>query len=435
MSYTQQHIIQRQILEVQLASRENHHPIAEEVTRIFEDQISAQLEQLFDRFAPADRMVSLDTLVLDLGQVSLQQLERDLPTLFLQAAEKELQSSFQQNRSSQQQTEEPSLSIAPQQGKIIEALFQYLRSGNLPWWIEVAHMADFEEKVLPALATASPSEWKQVLSRKPARTRLAYQFGEAVFREVVAILQLTDSGISPYTLTTSTILQKAQQGLSPVKREQLLGQLIHGHTEGTELIAEQTAKKIPPANPSLSSTLEQPYHQAGTYNVKRNVHYVSYAGVVLLWPWLGQFFRKLGLMEGKQFQDPAAQQKAIHLLAYLCTGREDVPEYECLLFKLLCDYPFEEVLLYPSALTTKEKTASEALLLALIQHWSKLQNTQPDSLRETFLQREGKLTHKQEGWQLQVEQEAYDILLSQLPWSISAIKLSWMDEMVWVEWG
>jgi hypothetical protein len=63
-----------------------------------------------------------------------------------------------------------------------------------------------------------------------------------------------------------------------------------------------------------------------------------------------------------------------------------------------------------------------------------LKNTGREALRETFLQRLGKLSPTDHGWLLQVEQKAVDFLLNRLPWGIGVIKLPWMDEKIFVEW-
>ena len=86
-------------------------------------------------------------------------------------------------------------------------------------------------------------------------------------------------------------------------------------------------------------------------------------------------------------------------------------------------------------MTDKEKDLSEKLLEAAIHQWNALKNTSPDSLRGSFLIRQGKLTTKGDRkWTLQVEQKGFDLLLDFLPWSISMIKLPWMTDLLNVEW-
>jgi hypothetical protein len=55
-------------------------------------------------------------------------------------------------------------------------------------------------------------------------------------------------------------------------------------------------------------------------------------------------------------------------------------------------------------------------------------------LRETFLQRPGKLEWHSDKVTLTVETKTVDILLDQRPWSIALIKLPWMALPLYVTW-
>jgi hypothetical protein len=73
---------------------------------------------------------------------------------------------------------------------------------------------------------------------------------------------------------------------------------------------------------------------------------------------------------------------------------------------------------------------------AAIRHWGALGSASPDGLREGFLQREGKLEKRADGWRLIVERKTIDVLLDRLPWGVGMVALPWMgEEVVWVEWG
>jgi hypothetical protein len=86
-------------------------------------------------------------------------------------------------------------------------------------------------------------------------------------------------------------------------------------------------------------------------------------------------------------------------------------------------------------LDVAEQAEAEALLKALIGHWSALRDTSPDGLRGAFLLRPGKLSERGGEWLLQVERQAADILLGDLPWGYSAVRLPWMTGILWVEWN
>ncbi|MEM9824195.1 MAG: contractile injection system tape measure protein [Bacteroidota bacterium] len=66
---------------------------------------------------------------------------------------------------------------------------------------------------------------------------------------------------------------------------------------------------------------------------------VEKAGLVLLWPYLGSFFRRLGLLDGLQFKDEWAQERAVILSYYLAEETATAEEYLMLVPKLLCAWP------------------------------------------------------------------------------------------------
>jgi hypothetical protein len=158
------------------------------------------------------------------------------------------------------------------------------------------------------------------------------------------------------------------------------------------------------------------------------------AGVVLIHPFLGNFFKNLGFLEENSFKDFHCQSKAVALLHFLATGEENPLEYEMILPKFLCEMPANIPIDHTLVLTDEEKEEAHSLLLAAIAHWGVLQGTSPDGLREGFLCREGKLEKEETGWKLHVEQKTLDILLDRLPWNLGLIKLPWMTELLKVEW-
>lgn len=80
----------------------------------------------------------------------------------------------------------------------------------------------------------------------------------------------------------------------------------------------------------------------------------------------------------------------------------------------------------------------DSLLDAVIAHWTALGKTSRAGLRQTFLQREGRLASEYgEGgkhWRLVLKTGPFDMLLDRLPWSFGTIKLPWMQEVLYVDW-
>jgi len=162
--------------------------------------------------------------------------------------------------------------------------------------------------------------------------------------------------------------------------------------------------------------------------------FISNAGLCLLAPYLGAFFKEIGLTEENVFMDKWKQQHAVYLLHWIATKDTD-PTEDLLLFpKLLCGWPLLMPCINTININEKEKYDSEELLSAVIQNWSVLKNTSPDGLRESFLQRPGKLVEEEQQFLVKPEQQSIDLLLEYIPWTFRTILLPWMKKPLIVEW-
>lgn len=159
------------------------------------------------------------------------------------------------------------------------------------------------------------------------------------------------------------------------------------------------------------------------------------AGGVLLHPFLGTLFEKVGLLEAPdRFRDSAARARAVVLAHHLATGAEDAPEPETSLFKLLCGMTLSEPVPRRINLTAAERAETDALLGSVISHWPRLGNTSPAGLREGFLTRPGRLERQPAHWRLTVERRGIDVLLDGLPWTLSHVKTPFMRTLLLVDW-
>jgi hypothetical protein len=162
--------------------------------------------------------------------------------------------------------------------------------------------------------------------------------------------------------------------------------------------------------------------------------YIDNAGLVLLWPYLGRFFEKVGLVEKNRFMNPEAAARGGLLLQYLADGSTEIPEHVLPLNKIMCGLDMDEPVEAILEISDREQEECENLLSAVIKNWGMLKNTTPDGLRRAFLQREGVLKVREGSWLVQVEKMMHDVLLDRLPWSISVVRLPWMDGVLFVDW-
>lgn len=161
------------------------------------------------------------------------------------------------------------------------------------------------------------------------------------------------------------------------------------------------------------------------------------AGLVILHPFLLELFKSLELLDAqKQWASPASQQTAVLLLGWIARGKTDIPEYELIVPKLFCGMPWEEVLDTSLVLNETHIHTATQLLEAVIGHWSAVGKISPDGLREGFINRQGKLTSRKNGWLITVEKRAQDVLLARLPWGYSMIQFPWSkNALIHVDWA
>jgi Contractile injection system tape measure protein len=159
---------------------------------------------------------------------------------------------------------------------------------------------------------------------------------------------------------------------------------------------------------------------------------VDNAGLIIIHPFLKYFFEKSGLLnEDKKLTDP---EMAAHMLHYIATGKEKDFEHTMLFEKFLVGLPTTYPLQRNIEIPENSKELVEELLNVVRDRWKPLTNSSNEALRETFLQRSGKLIDEYPQPRLLVERKTVDILMGKLDWNISIVKLPWMNKILFVEW-
>jgi hypothetical protein len=166
---------------------------------------------------------------------------------------------------------------------------------------------------------------------------------------------------------------------------------------------------------------------------------IANAGLVLTAPYLPTLFERLSLIErdpsGRAvFRSTEAAERAVHLLQYLVDGRCDAPEPLLPLNKLLCGLAPEWPVAAAIVASNEELEICRSLLGAMLEAWPMLRGSSVDALRETFFQRDGRLTRVEAGRKLEVERKVLDVMLDGIPWSYSLIFHPWMPEPLEVIW-
>lgn len=211
---------------------------------------------------------------------------------------------------------------------------------------------------------------------------------------------------------------------------------VSGATEQADKIKQE---EMTPESIKMKEKLEKAKSESKKQKFKLNrneeTFYIKNAGLVLLNPYLFYFFDGLGLLNSeRKFESEDAACRGVHLLQYLVTGETATEEQDLVLNKILCGLDISESIPFDVELSSYEIEECIILLETVTTRWEALKTKDINAVKANFLNREGKLTHAGNGWNVYIERETLDLLIDKLPWPISIIRQPWIDEIIYVEW-
>lgn len=467
------HRIRRQILELELPREEGALAMAQAASRLFQERVLPRLDVLFSELAPADRVLRIDQLTVDLERLS----ERDFEQQFVEQCWAQISQQVGQLAKIRPTDSDvtPATLVEAAQHQL-EALVFFLECGRLPWSARRTPVQELEAGVTPLLdqepGRVAATVGSLLSSRPMAIQRVAWQFSFGFASRLVEVFRALPSGsVARLRELLDSLLQH------PLTEQQLERLLVAvAQTEHADLATPQADLDtiapifLEPTNWQWIAPLLSPQGQAqlsalrprsapvdikdtttdsstqrATDEVAQEATATAeqptldglpldLAGLVLLAPYLSAFFGNLDVRPDSE--TPASAHRPVHLLHYLATGQELPEESVLVLPKLLCGLPLEAPVPQRLPLTDTERQECDNLLRAIITNWPVLKNTSPDGLRSAFLQRQGLYYDLPDAslHQLKVERQSQDILLERLPWGFSVVKLPWMPRAVNVEW-
>lgn len=402
------------------------------------DGLWRAISQTLDQLVPDDFVLTIPRLELTIEATSETLFQTQFRQLLQKAVERILQ-----------QRDQQMASVMLVHEHTEQLVWHFLETGALPWH-SVTDRATAVAAFLNELADAEHSGFVQALQQKirdkpeiwlrlvyaigiEKARRLVLNYGRFAVEEVTwlnemaALLEQTQHSAILIHFWRITLVHHPLAQTDGVLFRQSIHQKIAFAT-ATDDKMDAVARLAAPSSDSDESSHERP--QLDTF-------FVQNAGLVLLGQFLPTLFTRLDLLDDGEFRNEEARFKAIHILQYLVTGDLETYEYELTLNKILCHLPLHRPVPRWVDLTETDLAEADQLLHEAIRHWSVLRNTSIAGLRETFLQRPGKLSGLEtDTWQLKVERKTVDILLDRLPmgWGYSVIRLPWMPKLLFVEW-
>jgi hypothetical protein len=440
------------------------------VLSICHHELVSSIATILERTSPTDDYLLIDSIELDIGTINWDSMESRLCGLVMEKLETITdhlhteslgQHSYTTRRSDSAGHKANIARYVNFQTAAMEAYFNFLSTGQLPSFFRLPPGENFEDmisKILdePKNHPAFKAGLAHVLLQQPARERLAIQGTNQFLDKIFHHLGFTDRRVM-HDLTnqfanfnslifkqklTEAILEPLASGNKPGSRLNVFGDVLRLMRDDTRNKGATFVKQLEAGLDELphelkiilKTILDEPKARRARKNPvssEQGANVVN-AGVILLHPFLEQLFTARGIVENGALIEP---ERALLLLHYLATGSGEAEEYELTFSKLLCGIPIESPVALHEKLQLEDVEEADALLRAVIQHWSALHHTSPEALRGTFLVRPAKVSVAHNGeWLLRVERESFDILLDNLPWGISIVKLPWMPQLIRVEW-
>jgi len=212
----QEHIIKKQIIELQLSSQQGAFELQNEVSRIYHRKVVPLLEALCDQLSDNQTIVRIDSLDINLGEVDINHLEQEIvakveayvqqylakknsPSDYIVSEQTQSNGSniFRSNidnytsRFPQEQDSNtkkpPASNISNQSTTQLEILSYFLQTGMLPWWAKNVSQRELIE-YCDRLITTSPNQVqllvRQSLQNEAQLKRLIYQFPDATLLKI-----------------------------------------------------------------------------------------------------------------------------------------------------------------------------------------------------------------------------------------------------------
>jgi len=485
-------VIQKQSLQFRYNGTADGFALQKEVSDWCKLVLIPEIEQQLEAFAPADDYISIDKLVID-ASIDKKDWQQQIRNELIRGLSKKLSAYKPLPKSTAVKTERLSRKLdelvlfyfengfLPWWGKAM--LQPDLRSILLEWTTSEMPQVRAAEIAAALKQIISPAVVERMMNHLPQQ--IYFQFLRNIFRsetEFVNQVALFLKELMPAETTTAkrAAVERPVHGFilnTMIKNAgkldtALLFQFIYEELKTNKVTAAivKTAagKTGRPADPlkkdwqkflakekkAAKKQITDPDKETGKLKYNKTIDelkgentnqkqreelaaivpegiYIENAGAVIIAAFLPALFEKLKITSNQNILNTNL---AAMIIQYAVSGNTKMEEHELVLPKILCGIDLELTVDTSKKITADQMQEADDMLSAVIEYWTVIKNTSLQGLRESFLQRSGKLSQVGNEWLLQVEQKPFDMLLQQLPWSISMIRLPWMNNLLKTEW-
>jgi hypothetical protein len=193
MSIRSNHIIRRQVLDIQTGIRENAWQWQNKMRDLYYGKLISILEEALDEIDSSSHVIRIDRLTVDLGAISAQESDEDLMMRFRSDIREELKKTMLTVTGEGALSTTSSLNVKVQRlthaGSDMDSLIYFLETGLLPWNMTSLQQVNFERILL---GKVHESSFKLRLIRQLeapyATKRLLNQFSPAAIYELIGAM-------------------------------------------------------------------------------------------------------------------------------------------------------------------------------------------------------------------------------------------------------
>lgn len=195
MAYAK-HIIQRQIIELEMPDSVDRSAIQNQVSQIYRQQVVPLLDAMLSRKAEASS-ITIDRLEIDIGTVAVEELEKVLAEKISQGLQEKLALVKGQPKTEEMPLAKPA---RQQQENRTEAalVIYYLQTGLLPWWAQETtypYLQKTTATVLLQKETGFKENFARLLQNEEALNRLVYTFSDDLLQKATELFTTTTTAV------------------------------------------------------------------------------------------------------------------------------------------------------------------------------------------------------------------------------------------------
>ncbi|MES2004844.1 MAG: contractile injection system tape measure protein [Bacteroidota bacterium] len=214
--------VREQLFDIRFSNRSQVHALQNRISSLANNSLLPALDQSLHKIIPADKLIRVDTMVLDIGEIRFDSLDEELVPRIVDELEKQLQLKFEEIRNKKPPSEGTLTEIIPPVKGNEELLTYFLVYGTMPWWIHASAGFDINT-IVSELFGQNDALLRLILldtgRYEYVRKRMVSQFNEESIRQMISVLEPDEAS---FIFGYHESVVRTQQEQQVVKTEQVL---------------------------------------------------------------------------------------------------------------------------------------------------------------------------------------------------------------------